>query len=73
MKTEEAHYSNKLPNDVTRCCGDRCNVRTKCKRYLTIELDGNEGIYSFMFFSPKNCKDMIPVAGYKSITKRWEK
>ncbi len=35
-----------LPNDYQRCYGQNCDIKTKCRRFLTIDIDAL-GLYLY--------------------------
>lgn len=37
-----------LKNDVTRCQGKDCELRYQCQLFLTIIIDDEKGLYSYM-------------------------
>ena len=46
----------KLPDDIARCKNEKCNLKTKCARYI------DEGTNIFMWyceFDENNCKYFI--------------
>ncbi len=51
--------NNKLPNDISRCGNDKCELRKQCQRWLQ-RYTGNEW-QTFTIFKPKNnkCENQI--------------
>jgi hypothetical protein len=37
-----------LSKDLTRCNGDSCPDKNRCKRYMTQVIDDTDGLYSYM-------------------------